>query len=295
MTTRTQSTPDTDKTPEPVHLIREVPLDEIDMRAMPRDRTVTDPEAMDELRASIRADGLHQPIELFEIEMDERFTRPYALISGHRRLSVFHELGRPTIPAFIRRVDFLGAMTAMVTENEIRAQISPWEKAMLVTGCLERGIYPNADAAIEALYPALSRQKRSRLRGHVMVAQEFQYSLATPERLTVSRLDRLAAALRAGWDELIRHALPDRRTHNCESQWQAILPVLTEALSPTALQPAPSSPGDPRRLRHLRTGLTVRRELTRSGWILRFTGPQAKSPGIIDDVMDEVERIFTPE
>jgi len=45
----------------------------------------------------------------------------------------------------------------------------------------------------------------------------------------------------------------------------------------------------------LRHGLTIRRELTRSGWVLRFTGPDARSPGLIDDVMDYVEQMFVPQ
>jgi ParB family chromosome partitioning protein len=31
------------------------------------------------------------------------------------------------------------------------------------------------------------------------------------------------------------------------------------------------------------------------GYLLRFTGPQAKSPGLIDDVLDKVEEWFGGE
>jgi ParB family transcriptional regulator, chromosome partitioning protein len=37
-------------------------------------------------------------------------------------------------------------------------------------------------------------------------------------------------------------------------------------------------------------GLTIRREMSREGWILRFSGPEAKKGGLIDDVFDLVER-----
>lgn len=277
--------------------VHQIPVAEIHPDAIPRDRLIHDPDALSELRASIEAEGLRQPIELFGLEPDEQ-GRQYGLISGYRRLSVFRALGRDTIPAFLRNFPggYPDLLSAMVTENEIRSQISPWEKAMFVLTCLRGNTFPNADTAIDALFPALSRQKRSRLRGHVMVAEAFEYGFATPERLSVSRLDRLAAALRSGWDDILRSALPHHKTHSLESQWQAILPILTESAAPPSVAgPAPDTPGAPRRLRNLRKGLTVRRELTRSGWILRFTGPQAKSPGIIDDVMDEVERIFSPD
>ncbi len=276
--------------------VHHIPVAEIDANSLPRDRLVHDPDALAELRASIDADGLRQPIELFGIEPDDQ-GRQYGLISGYRRLSVFRAMGRDTIPAFLRNIpDYPALLASMVAENEIRSQISPWEKAVFVLTCLRGDSFPNADTAIDTLFPALSRQKRSRLRGHVLVAEEFEHRFATPERLSVSRLDRLAAALRSGWDDMLRNALPHHKTHSLESQWQAILPILTESAAPASIAgPAPDTPGAPRRLRNLRKGLTVRRELTRSGWILRFTGPQAKSPGIIDDVMDEVERIFSPD
>jgi ParB family chromosome partitioning protein len=35
--------------------------------------------------------------------------------------------------------------------------------------------------------------------------------------------------------------------------------------------------------------MTIRRELTRTGWILRFSGPEAKSPGLIDDVFTMID------
>ncbi|SFD32561.1 ParB/RepB/Spo0J family partition protein [Tropicimonas isoalkanivorans] len=268
-----------------------IPLSDIDADALPRDRATTDPEAMAELRTSILRAGLRQPIELYRTA--EGAPRPYGLISGHRRLAAFRALQRETIPAFLRAPASLpDALAAMVAENEVRAQITPWEKARLIQTCLAAGLFETPDAAIDALFPAQSRQKRSRLRGHLMVAEAFDGCLSTPERLSTARLDRLAAALRSGWEDLLRNALPDPATHSLESQWTALAPVLAEALSPRDGEPAPNTPRAPRRMARIRTGLTVRRELTRTGWILRFSGPEAKSPGLIDDVLDRVERWF---
>ncbi|WP_375258556.1 ParB/RepB/Spo0J family partition protein [Citreimonas sp.] len=270
--------------------IHHIPLAEIDAAALPRDRGAPDAEAEadSELRASIAVSGLRQPIEVFPIEPDG-----YALISGFRRLDALRALGHDTAPAFIRQpASIAEALTAMVTENEIRAPVSPWDKGLLVLRCLSAGLYPNQDAAIDALFPALSRQKRSRLRGLTAVVQCFDGCFATPDRLSTARLDRLAAALRAGWEELILQALPPARTHSLESQWAAIEPVLTEALSPEGAATPPGTRSAPRRSVALRQGLTIRRELTRNGWILRFTGPEAKTPGLMDDVMEYVERMF---
>ena len=71
-----------------------------------------------------------------------------------------------------------------------------------------------------------------------------------------------------------------------ESQWSALLPILTEP------PPVETTPGRPRRLLHLHQGLTIRREACRNGWLLRFTGPEARKGGLIDDVMDKVEECF---
>jgi len=39
-------------------------------------------------------------------------------------------------------------------------------------------------------------------------------------------------------------------------------------------------------------GLVIRREKTRTGWILRFSGREAKSPGLIDDVFDLIDSML---
>lgn len=44
----------------------------------------------------------------------------------------------------------------------------------------------------------------------------------------------------------------------------------------------------------LRQGLTIRREKCVGGWSLKFTGPEAKSGGLIDDVLDHIELMFQP-
>ena len=41
-------------------------------------------------------------------------------------------------------------------------------------------------------------------------------------------------------------------------------------------------------------GLVIRREITPGGYFLRFSGPEAKKGGLMDDVMDIVERVLMP-
>lgn len=277
--------------------IHHIPLTDINPNALPRDRTSEDAEADYELMQSIFIDGLRQPIEVWELSEQTDDGHRYGLISGFRRLAACTTLEKDTIPALLRTPESIPkAVTAMVAENEIRSQISPWEKVRLILQCLGEGIFPTPDAAISTLFPLSSRQKTARLRGLVPVVQRFDGLLNAPERLTTRRLDQLTAAMNAGYEDLLLNALsPFPRTAAPETQWEALAPVLQEALNPRPSDPAPGTSGDPRRIRTIRNGLIIRRELTRTGWILRFSGREAKSPGIIDDVMDYVELHFGKE
>lgn len=278
-------------------IIHHIPLTDIHPNALPRDRTREDPEADHELMQSICIDGLRQPIEVWELSTPMPDGQRYGLISGFRRLAACTTLEKDTIPALLRTPESIPkAVTAMVAENEIRSQISPWEKVRLILQCLGEGIFDTPDAAISTLFPLSSRQKTARLRGLVPVVQCFDGLLNAPERLTTRRLDQLTSAMNAGYEDLLLSALsPFPRTASPQTQWEALTPVLQEALSPRPSDPAPGTDGAPRRLRTIRNGLTIRRELTRTGWILRFSGREAKSPGIIDDVMDYVELHFGKE
>ena len=79
------------------------------------------------------------------------------------------------------------------------------------------------------------------------------------------------------------------------SQWQTLLPILVEAETSEPAEPAPVNGrgGRPRRMLKPRAGLTIRREMSRDGWILRFTGREATGM-LIDTVLDEIERMFSP-
>jgi ParB family chromosome partitioning protein len=280
--------------------ILHIPLDQIDEAALPRDRTRTDPARFEELWSSISRSGLRQPIEVFE-NANPRAPARYALISGHRRFLAFQFLHRQTgapafaaIPAFVRApADIAEALRAMVEENDIRAELSPWEKARVAIATRDQGHFPTTDAALDALYPSAARQKRAKLRTIATLAEELGPALTAPERLSENQLLRLAAALRDGFTDLIHHILAEVRGQDMESQWSALLPTIQEAERAEPDIPATAtSPARPRRLLSLKQGLVIRREMTATGWVLRFSGPEARRRGLMDDVMDEVERMF---
>jgi ParB family chromosome partitioning protein len=284
--------------------LRHLPLDSIDDNAFPRDRLALDPDALNLLAAAILADGLRQPVEVCAIPGP----RPWGLIAGFRRMTALRGLeaqfpGRfATVAAVVRTPDDTAqALALMVSENDTRAAITPWEKGALILACVNRGLFPTPDAAVEALWPGLSRQGRSRLRGWAAVVEAFDGRLASPRLLSARRMDRLAAACRGGLAEVVADILSDHRHAGLETQWQAIAPALVEAVlteeepEPAPALVAPRSRRGPRPGRHrltLPNGVKLRRELTPRGWILRLDGSSAAHAAIVEDILDLVERWY---
>jgi ParB family chromosome partitioning protein len=267
-----------------------IPIAEIDAFALLRDRTALEPQALAQLQRSIAAEGLRLPIEVWRLATP-RSGHHYGLISGLRRLTACAGLGHTTIPAILRSPASLpDALAAMVSENENRTQVSPWEKAALILGAIEEGHFDTPDTAIAALFPSLPRTTRTRIRNHVSVVEGLGPLLTTPSDLTIRQLDTLAAAIQSGHEDILAAALHPVEGQSVETQWTTLRPVLQDVLR----EPTNPTTRRPRRLLHLRQGLTITREPTPNGWLLRFTGPQARS-GLIDDVLDKVEEWFVKE
>jgi ParB family chromosome partitioning protein len=260
----------------------------IDPQALLRDRTALDPAALDTLTRSIAAEGLRLPIEVWLLS-SPREGHTHGLISGLRRLTAARALGLATVPAFLRSPQSLAqALAAMVTENEVRAPISAWEKARLLLAAVEEGHFDTPDAALATLFPTLPRTSRLRLRSHVTVVEALGPLFNQPETLGTRQLDQIAAALSGGHEDLLTATLQPHARASPQTQWTALRPVLQDIAS----EPTNPTTRRPRRLLHLRQGLTITREPTPTGWLLRFSGPQARSPGLIDDVLDKVEEWF---
>ena len=244
------------ETPE-IHLI---PLDAIDADALARDRATTDEDALTELQTSIAANGLRMPIEIFAIK---NAPGRYALISGHRRLTAFRRLHALTadpekyaaIPAFIRRPETIeAAFAAMVEENEIRAELSPWERGRIAVAARDAGVFPTIDAAVETLFASASALKRRRLRTLASLVETMDGILTAPETLSLRQALRLATAVERGYADLICHALEETTLRTPEAQWATILPILVESETTDPVEPrarngapaAPAAPGPPR-------------------------------------------------
>ena len=272
----------------------EIPLGQIRADALPRDRTAENPAAMEELTLAIATAGLRQPVEVWALTTPKP-PHLYGLIAGYRRLSACRALGRPTISAFLRHPASLAdAVQAMVSENELRSDLSPYERARILVASVGEGIFTTLDQAIAALHPQANPMKRTRLRAMADVVEELGAVLRSPEILSQRHILRLAAALHNGYAPVLFAALTEHGDVTPEAQLRRIETTLTEAeaeaRTPTT---TPLSPGRPKRLVRPRPGLVVRREKTDRGWHLHFTGPEAHGM-MIEDVMDEIEQKFGP-
>jgi ParB family chromosome partitioning protein len=244
------------------------------------------------------------PIEVFALAQPEG-EAAYGLISGFRRLAAVRALHETAldkarwaaIPAFVREpADLRAALAAMVEENAVRAEVSPWEQGRVAVAARDGGVFETVDAAVEALYPSFNRQKRTRLRAAAMTAEELDGHLTEPETLSSRQILRIAAALTRGYGDLMRHALGESRRRDPASQWQLLLPILVEAETTEPPEPLPNHarrPGRPRRLLTPRHGVNIRREMTSDGWCLHFTGREATGM-MMDLVLDEIERMYGP-
>lgn len=226
----------------------EVPIARIRTDYIRRDRVVEDGEAMAELVASIRAGGLRQPIDLVEIE------EGYGLISGWRRLRAFQELAREdpaldTIPAFVRQGDDgAEAYLRMVEENEIRANLSHYERGRIAVLAAGSGVFDSVEAAVDTLFAAASKAKRSKVRSFALIHEALGDLLRFPTELTEKAGLRLAAALREGAQPALRAALAEARPENAAAEWKLLQAALA---GQGAAAPDPSRGGRPARVRRL--------------------------------------------
>ena len=95
-------------------------------------RRVFDDAALDELAASIRADGVMQPVVV------RRVSGGYELVAGERRLRASKRAGLTHIPAIVRSVDDRASAELALIENLQRADLNPVERASAFRALIDR-------------------------------------------------------------------------------------------------------------------------------------------------------------
>lgn len=93
----------------------------------------TSAEYMENLVASIRAEGLHNPIIVRPTtrpegsEKCDLITDFYEIVAGHHRVEAYRILGFEEIPAVIRYLSDTEAACALTSENTTRRKLGAWE------------------------------------------------------------------------------------------------------------------------------------------------------------------------
>lgn len=158
---------------------------EVVITKLVRDRSFNvDPE-LAELKDSIQAVGLSNPIRVEQTE------NGYELIQGFRRLNAFRELAAETndprydkIPAALvpRGEPLADLYRKMVDENLVRKDISFGEMAQLALSYAQDGGIESGEA-VSILYASALKQKRSYIRQFAKVLEALGPSLRHPEAI----------------------------------------------------------------------------------------------------------------
>ena len=296
--------------------VEALPLAAVDAEHLMRDRLAADEAEMVVLMASLRTHGQRTPIEVTPIGPNAACGQNadcgpgagdgprYGLISGWRRLAALGRLHAETgearfatVRTLVRRPrDAQDAYVSMVEENEVRAQLSHYERARLVARATDAGVFADEDAAVRVLFAAGSAARRSKIKAfvplHRALGDRLRHPAAIPERLGLA----LAKALRdePGLADCLAARLAAREGNDAEAEMAILREAAEGALDQAgfAAKPADRAGGGrmTRRLRdarartdgsELRPGVRMSDRRSKGGRTIVLSGPG------VDDALRE--------
>ena len=214
--------------------LKELPLDVIQPgRYQPR--SAMDPDKLEELAESIRAQGLVQPVVVRPLAKPGT----YELIAGERRWRATRMAGKDSIPAIIREVPDEATLALALIENIQRENLNPLEEAVALKRLIEEFELTHGQAAESV---GRSRASVSNLLRLLELAPEVR-ELVDQRRLDMGHARALLALDRA---DQVRAA---RQVINLElsvRQTEALVRRLKEGKP--AKKPAPAKSPDLERL-----------------------------------------------
>lgn len=191
-------------------VIKKLPLAAIELHHLSRDRIVIDEEEMSLLLASISERGQQTPIEVVRLAAGR-----FGLIAGLRRVEALRRLGQDSVLALVRRPESSrDAYQAMVEENEIRSDLSFYERANIAVASVGQGVYPNPRAAVAGLFAHAAPAKRSKILRFVVLrdtlGKSLRFPTAIPEKLGLALSQAIEAdrALATRLSEALRRTPP---------------------------------------------------------------------------------------
>lgn len=238
-------------------MITALPLEDIQLDYLVRDRVVVGDDDMTALVNSLRERSQQTPIEVVALAGGG-----YGLISGWRRCTALAQLaaqgvGDGTVLAIERRAgEASEAYLAMVEENEIRVGLSYFERARIAAKAVEQGVFATEKEALLDLFRSASRTKRSKIRSFLGVVHALDGVLRFPQSIGERMGLQLSAALEHddGLAEVLRTVLKSGDPQNAKAEQALLIQTLA--------RPKKSVPNKPEKpqitQRDLRPGLQVR-------------------------------------
>lgn len=283
-------------------LIREIPLEQISADDMVRDRAALAEDDMMELRTSIAASGLRLPIELYELAQPDGELR-YGILSGYRRfkavsalLALTGDAKYSTIKSLIRQPGSVPqAFAAMVEENEVRASLSPFERGRISSIAVQMGVFASTEEAVNAMFSAASKAKRSKIRSFALIFEELGDLLSFPESLSEKQGLRLSAALRGGAETALRDALGQVIVEEPEAEWALLEPQIAKFEDRSRDSKRGGRPVKKRATAgagvKTSTGFSIKREEDSRGYLIRIGGRHVDHE-MIDTLILELQRLL---
>ena len=171
-------------------VIKRVPLAKIGLHHLCRDRMILDPDEMAALKASIAERGQQTPVEVVNLGSQ------YGLISGMRRMVALKELGETHVLVLVRKPDGAAeAYRAMIEENEIRADLSFYERANIAVAAVGQGVFATPREAVFGLFAHATPARRSKILSFVALREKLgarlSFPAAIPEKLGLALVSGL--------------------------------------------------------------------------------------------------------
>ncbi len=288
-------------------VMTEVPLGQIDLDDMIRDRVSIDAVELQELKESIQSNGLRLPVELYKLA-NPADGKIFGVVSGFRRVLAMRDLqsgldgGKfDVIKALIKPIETMpDAFVAMVEENEVRSQLSHFERGRIAVISTQNGAFGSVEEAVSKLFASASKAKRSKVRSFAHVFEELGDLMRFADHLTEKQGLRLASTLRLGHVQAIREAIARQELGSADEEWLAMLPAIEEAENgpkdaSRGGRPRSSKQNSPakKRLKGLRgeSEIAVSCEPDGDGFVLRLEG-QGLNARLAEAIKLELEKLL---
>lgn len=231
-----------DRAREEGRLMLSLPLDAVDAGYLVRDRLAQQNDDMAALKISLEARGQQTPIEVVELP-EPKGGHTHGLISGWRRLNALKDLaasdqtGRFDLvqARLIAPESQQAAYVAMVEENEIRSDLSHYERARIARQAWKKGVYPTLKLSLNGLFGSVSRSRRSKINSFVPLVEALDQVLKWPASISEKLGLALSQAMR---EEAFRKDLITGLKQLKAKDAQEEIAFLQKALKPAA-KPAP--------------------------------------------------------